>query len=147
MQIKFFVAGIPQTAGSKKAFRHRYTKKIIVKDDNEKGPGWRKTVQWQAKIAMTGLPLLEGPLEVTFMFYLPRPKGHFGKHGVIKKSSPKYPIVKPDVLKLSRAAEDALTGFCWNDDAQIVIEHLYKYYDAVENANCGCDITIKPLES
>jgi Holliday junction resolvase RusA-like endonuclease len=41
-----------------------------------------------------------------------------------------YPISKPDVLKLARAAEDALTGIIWSDDALIVQEHLYKAYDA-----------------
>jgi Holliday junction resolvase RusA-like endonuclease len=36
--------------------------------------------------------------------------------------------VKPDVLKLARAVEDALTGILYRDDAQIVTEVLRKRY-------------------
>lgn len=32
----------------------------------------------------------------------------------------------PDVLKLARGVEDALTGIVWRDDAQIVNESLSK---------------------
>lgn len=147
MNIRFFVPGIPQTAGSKKAFRHRYTKKIIVKDDNEKGAAWRHTVQWEAKREMAkGIEIFKGPLAVTFTFMLPRPKGHFDKYGRVKKSAPIYPVVRPDALKLSRAAEDALTGICWNDDSQIVIERLIKEYSD-GTAAAGCLVFIQKMES
>ena len=70
---------------------------------------------------------MTGALRVSFTFYRPRPKGHFGAKGV-RPSAPRYPTTKPDVLKLARAVEDALTGVLWRDDAQIVAESIYKDY-------------------
>jgi Holliday junction resolvase RusA-like endonuclease len=41
-------------------------------------------------------------------------------------------VTRPDVLKLARAAEDALTGIVWRDDSQIVHETLAKVYGEPE---------------
>lgn len=60
-------------------------------------------------------------------FFLPRPKGHFGVHGV-KRSAPKYPTVRPDATKLMRPLEDALTGIVWKDDSRIVEQVVRKSY-------------------
>lgn len=141
--LNFTVPGIPRTAGSKRAMKHRYTGKIIVKDDNVKGKTWRTDIQAYATAAMKGEPLFSGALDVTFWFILPRPKFHFGRKGNLLNSAPKYPAVKPDVLKMARAAEDALTTVCWTDDAIIVDEHLYKRY-AIDGRP-GCVIDIKEL--
>jgi len=78
-----------------------------------------------------GRTLLDGPLELHVIFYAPRPKGHYGSgrnSGVLKHHAPAYPIVKPDVTKLLRAVEDAITGICWRDDAQVVVQHAEKRY-------------------
>jgi len=71
--------------------------------------------------------LLGGALEVSVIFTVPRPKGHFGARG-LKPSAPAYPTVRPDVTKLLRAVEDACTGIVWRDDAQIVAQHAIKRY-------------------
>ena len=63
--------------------------------------------------------------------YRPRPSNHFGtgkNAGVRKDSAPYFPIVRPDVLKIARGIEDALTGVIYRDDSQIVDEHLMKRY-------------------
>jgi Holliday junction resolvase RusA-like endonuclease len=39
-----------------------------------------------------------------------------------------WPAKPPDVLKLARAVEDALTGALWTDDALVVSEYLLKRY-------------------
>ena len=134
----FTVEGSPQTAGSKQSFvpLHKTTKEpyrrpnggIVVStvDDNPKSKGWKKTIAAVAKKAFTG-PLLEGPLIATFRFYRPRPKNHFAKFGLSKAGAQSLaPDTRPDVLKLTRAAEDALNGVIYADDAQIVEEHLFK---------------------
>lgn len=82
---------------------------------------------------MNDSALLEGPLRLSATFYLPRPKGHFGKRG-IRPSAPKYPTTKPDCLKLGRAVEDGMIGVVYRDDAQIVQERLHKVYG--EPARC-----------
>jgi Holliday junction resolvase RusA-like endonuclease len=138
--ITFTVYGSPQTAGSKQSFvpLHPKTKEpyrregggIVVStvDDNPKGKGWKKTVAKAAKEVFRG-PLLEGPLIATFRFYRPRPKNHLGKLGLTKAGRESLaPDTRPDVLKLARAAEDALIDVVYPDDSQIVEEHLFKHW-------------------
>lgn len=137
--IKFFVAGKPQTAGSKRGFpikRANGSIGVAMSDDNPKGKDWKQSVRTEAEKHVEGLPLLTTPLTVTFHFFVHRPKGHFGSgknSEVVKSTSPKYPASKPDVLKLSRCVEDALTGIIWKDDAQIVEEVLMKSYAGIND--------------
>lgn len=142
---RFFVPGIPGTAGSKKAFINPKTGRAIVTDSSgKKGKTWRSDVQVYANEAMCGQAPLSVALDVTFTFILPRPRGHFGSGrnaSVVKPSAPRYPEVRPDTLKMARAAEDALTGICYRDDSLIVDEHLYKRYS--DEGRAGCWITIR----
>ncbi len=131
MAIEFFVPGIAKTAGSKRAFI-RGTRAVVV-EDCKKSKNWQGQVALFASKEFAG-PLLTGPLSVTFVFFRLRPKGHFGtgrNSGALKDWVPIAPTGKPDVLKLARAAEDALSGVVYVDDAQIVDEHLYDRYGAV----------------
>ena len=136
--IAFTVNGECRPAGSKRAFvlrrrdgslvtRTNGAPIVNVTDDNAKSKGWKQTIGWAAREAAKDAPLLRGPLEVEFTFYRPRPNGHNGKRGLTKsgRETP-FPISRPDALKLARAAEDALSGVLWNDDAQIVTETLRK---------------------
>lgn len=128
-QLTFEVFGTPQPAGSKRAFTWRARdgrSGTSVVDANPKAKDWKMTVAAAAGAAYQGA-LLEGPLAVTFEFELPRPQGHFGTRG-LKPSAPSHPTVKPDVLKLARAVEDALSGIVYRDDSQIVCERLEKRY-------------------
>ena len=123
VRIEFFVPGTPKTAGSK---RHIGGGRII--DDCAKGKDWRGDVKVFARQAFNGAPVQDA-LELRLMFVRQRPTNHYRANGAIK---PKYenatPTTKPDVLKLARAVEDALTGLVWKDDAQIVREYLAKKY-------------------
>lgn len=149
--ITFFVAGIPMTAGSKRAFPLKkggtFTGRYIMVDANPKAKDWKVTVAHAGEAAMAGVPtpfdhpLLEGPIGVSFTFHMPRIGSHYRANGELKPNAPMRPIVRPDVLKLSRAVEDALTGIMWRDDSQIVIEMLEKVYAEKP----GCLITITPL--
>ena len=58
-----------------------------------------------------------------------------------KKGKSAMPISKPDVLKLARGVEDALTKILWLDDAQIVYEVIQKFY----GPQPGCFVTIAEL--
>lgn len=139
--IAFTALGFAQPGGSKRAFRHNHTGRIIVADDNRKAKPWQAVVASAGHEAMAGRALLDGPLAVRIVFFQPRPKGHFGSgrnSAVLKPSAPPRPIVRPDVLKLSRTVEDALTGVCWRDDSLIVSEKLEKHYG--EPARCVVEI-------
>lgn len=129
MIISFTVTGTPQPAGSKRGFPVRRRGGAIgvsIVDANPKSRDWKNYVTSVAQNSYKG-PLLMGALKVTMFFNLMRPKGHFGAKG-LRPSAPQSPTVKPDVLKLARGVEDALTGVIWRDDAQIVSEHIYKHY-------------------
>lgn len=131
--IRFFVPGIPKTAGSKRAIpifarpgdKSSWRGNVVI-DDNKKGKDWRGDVQAVARRVYQGDPLL-GPLKLELTFVMPRPGYHFRTKG-LKPNAPFWPEVKPDVLKLARAVEDALTGILWRDDAQICQEPLQKHY-------------------
>lgn len=131
--IRFTAIGKPQPAGSKRGFpirRKNGSIGVAMSDDNPKAKGWQSIVADAAREAYQG-ELLRGPLVVSMTFYLPRPKGHFGKGrnaSKLRPSAPERPTVKPDVLKLARGTEDAMTGVVYADDSQIVSEVLVKQY-------------------
>lgn len=138
--VAFTVYGRPQPAGSKRAFQHRHTGRIVVTDDAKHSRSWKTDVAQAAGVAMQSRELLERPLMLELTFYLPRPKGHYGARG-LRPSAPRFPTVKPDVLKLARAVEDALTGIVYRDDSQIVVELLQKVY----GEPARCEVRVHPI--
>jgi Holliday junction resolvase RusA-like endonuclease len=143
MEISFFVAGIPQPAGSKRGFFNKKINRVIITDANPKSRDWKTSVAQVASEAVKGMDPLTGPLKVRFDFIFPRPKGHYrtGKHkGEIRDSAPQYPDIRPDCSKSIRGTEDALTGIIWKDDAQIVTQIATKRYGIIP----GCNITVRP---
>lgn len=142
--IAFFVPGTPKTAGSKRAFMRPGMKFPVIVDDCAKGKDWRGDVKRFAVEAYRGEPLT-GPLDVKMLFCMARPKAHFrtGKlAGQLRPDAEVWHERKPDVLKMARAVEDALTGILWVDDAQICVETLEKVY----GAKPGVHVEVKPAE-
>lgn len=135
----------------KRGFVHKSTGRVIIADANIKARGWKEEVRKAAWEQYQGKPL-SGTLEVTFQFVMSRPKHHYGKGkkvGILKPSAPRYHTVKPDVTKLVRSTEDALTSIIWSDDAVIAIQHASKEY--VQDArgdlfSPGVWITVKEIE-
>lgn len=142
--VKFTVPGIPAPAGSKNGFYNRKQGRVIITDDSYRAKPWMAAVAAAAHEAHAG-ELLAGPLELQVHFVLPRPAGHFGKGvnaEVIRPGAPTHPTVRPDITKLVRAVEDALTGIIWRDDAQVVVQHLTKTYG--HRAECLIAVTSPP---
>jgi len=141
--ITFSVSGKPQPAGSKRAFVLRggaNAGRAIITDANPKSKDWKVDIKHEAQRAYTGEPW-DGPVELTLRFFVERPKSHY-RSGMnadkLKDSAPAFPTSKPDVLKLARGVEDAITAIIWKDDAQIVTEKLTKRY-----GRPGVEIEIK----
>lgn len=130
-EICFFVPGIPRPAGSKRAFLHSKTGKQIVIDTCKHTKDWRTDIIIFARKKYKGPPL-DRPLSLDMIFYMPRPKGHYrtGKNkNLLKKSAPYFHTSKPDITKLIRAVEDALTaGGIWRDDSLVVKQSAMKVY-------------------
>jgi Holliday junction resolvase RusA-like endonuclease len=145
-EVRFTVLGKPQPAGSKKGFKHPITGRVIITDDNSKAGPWKQQVGWAA--AGQVAELWTGALELTVVFHIARPKGHYrsGKNAhLLRDSAPRYPVVKPDATKLLRAVEDALTGVLWRDDAQIVDQHVWKRY-VDDGQPERCEVLVRELE-
>jgi Holliday junction resolvase RusA-like endonuclease len=142
--IDFVVLGLAAPAGSKRAFRHNQTGRIMVTDASKRSKPWQALVAAAGYEAMAHRDLLTGPLDVQIAFYQPRPKTHYGtgrNAGHVRSSAPAFPTGRPDVLKLARGVEDALTGVCWRDDAQIIREAISKRYGEPARA----EIAIEPI--
>lgn len=149
-ELRITVLGETRPAGSKRAFATRrngeLTGRVAVVDANPNAQGWKQEVGWAARQAMVAAGLhapLTGPLTVEMTFYRCRPASHYGTGrnvGNLRPSAPVAPVVRPDVLKLARGTEDALTGIVYGDDAQTVDLHLFKRYGIPER----CEIIVRP---
>ena len=129
--LSFFVAGIPKPAGSKRGFYIAKLKRVIITDDNPNSKDWKTDVKHAGQDAFPGGELWDCAIALRLTFTQLRPKSHYrtGKNALaLRESAPMYPVGKPDVLKLARGVEDALSGVIWTDDARIVDEKLLKFY-------------------
>jgi Holliday junction resolvase RusA-like endonuclease len=142
MPITIWVPGICAPAGSKKGFWNKKANRVMIVDDCKRSKPWQSDVKAFAHEVYRG-QLLRGPLHVCANFYMPRPKGHFNSRGEIRGSAQSYPISRPDLSKIFRGVEDALTGVIWADDAQIIVQHLRKLYEA--DRGPGVEIVIREV--
>ena len=135
--VHFQVFGIPKPAGSKTGYvikRKDGSRGVAITDASTKAKPWQAVVTQEAGAAMTlagHLDLFDGPLSVQMVFKMPRPKNHFrtGRNrDLLRDLAPPFPHTRPDLLKLTRAVEDACTGVIWTDDARIVDEYMTKVY-------------------
>lgn len=136
-RVAFDVFGVAVAKGSARSFgfhlRDHAGQPVIGKNGqpiirtattnaNPKTKGWEQLVREQAQtIAADGVFI--GPVVLTVTFRLPRPQ-----------SLPKRQLhhtKKPDLDKLVRCTNDALTGVLYIDDAQIVDLHARKTYVAI----------------
>ena len=133
MTYKFFVHGRPAPQGSKRAMGRG-----IMIEQSKYVASWRQDVYQKALQVRGDEPLLDGPLFVNYRFLFLRPKSHYNKWGV-KSDAPIYCAKAPDLSKLVRATEDALTGSIIVDDRYIVSETAIKVFNEDEQ---GCWIRI-----
>ena len=144
--LNFVAFGLPSPGGSKSAFRNPRTGKIVVVDaGGKKTRTWRTVVAHAARAAMSGGELMQPPLALVIEFRMPRPKNHYKASGEIKADAPWFPIVRPDLTKLLRSTEDAMTGIVWHDDSQIVEQNIHRTYSSSEDT--GARITVYSITS
>lgn len=128
--IQFYVEGRPAPQGSKRAFPNggmvemsRYVKP------------WRSAVTTAATLHTRTWTPLDEPVRLRVAFYIARPK---------RPKFPGRPAVTPDLSKLVRATEDALTGLVWADDARVVSCLSEKHW-ATEHNPPGAFIRVSTL--
>lgn len=109
---------------------------VIVTDSNNRKLEKRaKVIQAEvleaARIMGFTMPDPEVPVAITCTFYKCRPKSHYGSGRnaeVLKDAAPAFPLHAPDVTKLWRGFEDALTGVLWHDDSRVVAQPIFEEY-------------------
>ena len=159
--ITITVHGIPGPQGSK-----RHVGNGVMVESSKKVKPWRQDVKAAALTAMqTGqhhdlIPLsrppLDGPLAVSMVFTMreqPTAKPSWWPAGAAWSRKLLWrPATMPDLSKLARSTEDALTGVVWKDDARVVeYVRLAKYYighpaDDVLPHGPGCVIRVWTLQ-
>jgi len=124
MTIEFFVPGIPVAKGSHRAFVIPGTNRAVVTGTNPaKAKPWASSITTLAVKYKPPQPW-DGPIHLNATFYLPPPKS-------LPKTTPSWPIKKPDADKLLRFLKDCLTGVFYHDDAQVISVTLAKHYSVV----------------
>jgi Holliday junction resolvase RusA-like endonuclease len=96
------------------------------------GP-WRAHVVAAARRRYGGAPAMDGPLTGSMIFTVHRPAYHYGtgrNAGRLKPDAPAVPDSDPDLSKLLRAVEDALTdaGVIADDGRIWRYDHLARVY-------------------
>ena len=108
------VSGDPASQGSHSVIHGR-----IVQVNSAKHKRWRNAVSFAAlDLVGPDFQPLDEPLELSVIFYLPRPKS----------VTREFPAVMPDVDKLLRAVFDSLSGIIYVDDSRIIRATAQKLY-------------------
>ena len=125
-QIQIEVRGMaPAPQGSKRSFGNGRFGEVspYLRD-------WRALVATTA--ALSRMPLTEGMVFAEFEFIFPRPKSHFvgSKPGPdrLKSTAPTFHATTPDLSKIIRSTEDALTNIAYQDDRMIAKIDAHKRY-------------------
>ncbi|HEY0641256.1 MAG TPA: RusA family crossover junction endodeoxyribonuclease [Pseudonocardiaceae bacterium] len=145
--LDIFVTGKPAPQGSKRArpiYRGRgenrvFTGKVAQVESSKQGVDqWRADVRAEAQTAWAGRPPLDGAILAHFDFVRPRPLS------TPKRRTP-HATTRPDVSKLARSTEDALTSAgVYRDDSLIVDLRVTKRIAELDERT-GCRIRIKAI--
>lgn len=113
--MEFVVVGMPAPQGSKKFVGTTKTGRGIMVESSKKVRPWRMDVKAAAELAREDHGgMFAGPLRVSMVFTLPKPAS-------APKKRQTWPDRKPDLSKLVRSTEDAISDAgLWEDDARIV---------------------------
>lgn len=115
--IRITVRGAPAPQGSKSFKGLNKKGNAILTESSKRVKPWRQDVKASAEAwrARSGMPEpLDCPLVVRMVFTMPKPAG-------APKTRRTYPMRTPDLSKLARSTEDALTDSgLWKDDARVV---------------------------
>lgn len=129
-ELRIVVRGLPAPQGSKTSYGHGR----MVESSKNVRP-WRADVRDAAERMILcacpddcgalrpGYPL-DGPLLAEMVFTFTRPRSHYrtGRNAhLLKDTAPARPQGTPDLSKLIRSTEDAITSAgAWKDDARVV---------------------------
>lgn len=143
MRLEIVVYGSPAPQGSK-SFKGMVAGHAVLAESSKKVKPWRQDVKAAALAAVAGAAPIDGPVLCRMVFTLPKPSS-------APKRRRSWPCRTPDLSKLVRSTEDALTeAGAWKDDARVVeYSRLAKVFPGEDPESLhipGCRITIEPME-
>lgn len=104
--------------------------------------GFKSAIAEAAKPHIPFLPL-EGPLELSLTFFMPRPKAHFRKNGELKPNAPEWHVSKPDRDNLDKTVMDTLKRIgMFKDDSQVCSGRIIKQYAGL-GYQPGCVVCLR----
>ena len=140
--IELVAYGLPAPQGSKRFVGTSKAGRGMLIESSRKVRPWRMDVKAAAETARAGLEsALDGPLVVSMVFTLPKPVS-------APKRRRSWPDRQPDVSKLVRSTEDAITDAgLWVDDARVVeysrVAKVFPGEDQAALESPGVRVTIK----
>lgn len=117
------VYGSPAPQGSKKFVGLAKSGRGILAESSKKVKPWRQDVKAAALTVRDGAVPMDAAVRVRMVFTMPKPAS-------APKRKRTFPCRMPDLSKLARSTEDALTeAGIWRDDARVVeYSRLAKVY-------------------
>jgi Holliday junction resolvase RusA-like endonuclease len=145
--IEFTVTGTPAPQGSKRFVGTTKTGRGLMVESSKKVKPWRMDVKAAAEAAREHYGIvkpLDGPLMVSMVFTLPKPAS-------APKKRRTWPDKKPDLSKLIRSTEDAISDAgLWVDDARVVeygrMSKVFPDEDPAALPSPGVRVVIMPME-
>lgn len=142
--IEFVVYGTPAPQGSKKFVGVSKAGRGLMVESSKKVKPWRMDVKDVAEAVRERVGTLDGPLRVAMVFTLKKPAS-------APKRRKTWPDKKPDVSKLARSTEDAISDAgLWTDDARVVgysrLEKVFPNEDPDALDAPGVRVRISKLE-
>jgi crossover junction endodeoxyribonuclease RusA len=114
MKFSLVVYGTPAPQGSKKFVGTTKAGRGILVESSKKVRPWRQDVKAAALLMRDGRAPIDAPVRVRMVFTMPKPAS-------APKRTRTFPCRMPDLSKLARSTEDALTDAgVWKDDARVV---------------------------
>lgn len=123
MKLTIIAYGTPAPQGSKSFKGLTKAGRAIMTESSSKVRPWRQDVKHAALAARAGLPPIDAAVRARMVFTMPKPAS-------APKKRRTYPQRMPDLSKLVRSTEDALTDAgIWADDARVVeYDRIAKVY-------------------
>jgi crossover junction endodeoxyribonuclease RusA len=144
--IDIFVEGNPKPQ-SRPRVSVRGGRAMAYNADSKEMQAWKKALDAE----LAGIPDrgLDGPVEVTLHFHLPRPRSHYraGKFShLLKDSAPGDHQSRCDIDNISKVVLDKITrsGY-WIDDRCVISLRATKRWSDCRSA--GCEIRVIPIEN
>lgn len=141
--IKFRVNGEPKAMGRPRAFAQKMKDgRVFVRAYNPtSAEGFKSAIAEAARFHVPFVPM-QGPIKLSLVFHMPRPKSHFNSKNEIKATAPWWHTHKPDRDNLEKTVLDALTTIgMWRDDAQVCAGEIEKIY----SFEPGVHVTLEEL--